>query len=683
MAKKKRTAKKSAQSPVEKSAAAAKAAASSSTDTPKSHKEPKNIVAELTGGPMQPATVKLEDDKPPKSTDVTPNGKYDDTSTDDKKPAPNIEKTSAKDTVAAPKKPGKLKRFGRALGRFVLRTSVPEILLLISLVLSRWLQNSDFSYPQETFVPIVLFAVLATIIFYVYKLILRRDLAAHAAALPLVYGLYGYTYTFHNLHTFADRFVPKNFDTPLAHGLIFMLVTVIIFGLGGAVLDLIMRKAKPLKNVPLLKIAMFVVVFIFAGQAYKTATRLWTVRHQLAYQQPASLTPAKPANVQTTGTPNVYYLLFDRYANSNTLSKDYNYNNSDLLNFLSDQGFVTRDQAYANYPFTMQSVSSTLAMNYFPEFNKSFTHDGGNWQTAFPYRTVLDNPPAAQALKQNGYTYNQVSSWWDFTRDDIKADNQPTKDFRLRTLGMTFWMTDLQRDIINKSILSPLLKKGLSFGKHIAILYDLDTAPRDNFEQQMAALKTIAANSKTQKTPQFTFAHVLVPHDPYIFGPDGSDPTYSGDRDDNGADEVDKYTNQLTYLNTRIKDLIGDIRAKDPGAAIIMQADEGPYPKQFRGTLTPGHYYNPINLPVEQMQQKFGVLASYYLPNVPTETVAAQMTSSVNAFRVVLNTYLGYSLDLLPDCQFATGDKYQLYGYALVSGKLRGTNEPAVCQQYQ
>ena len=83
------------------------------------------------------------------------------------------------------------------------------------------------------------------------------------------------------------------------------------------------------------------------------------------------------------------------------------------------------------------------------------------------------------------------------------------------------------------------------------------------------------------------------------------------------------------------------------------------------------------------MQQKFGILASYYLPNVPPETVAAQMTSSVNAFRVVLDTYLGYSLDLLPDCQFATGDKYQLYGYALVSGKLRGTAEPATCGQYQ
>jgi len=673
---KKQSKKSSAKTSAGKSAGAKK---QSVTADVAAHKEPKHIIAELTGGPTQPAVVRVADDPKPDSAPM-----HEGADAVEAKPPRDPKKDEpSKPPRPSAEKPGVVVRIVRAAGRFALRTSVPEILLLISLILSRWLQNSDFSYPQEVFVPIVLFAVLATIIFYVYKLILRRDLAAHAAALPLVYGLYGYTYTFPWLHHFADKFIKQSIDTPLTHGLIFMGVVAVVFGVAAFVLDFVMRHVKQLRSVPLLKIAVFVVVFVFAGQVYKTATRLWTIRHQLAYQQPASLTPAKPAQATVAAKPNVYYLLFDRYANANTLSKDYNYNNGDLLNFLSDQGFVTRDQAYSNYPFTMQSVSSTLAMSYFPNLNKSFTNDGGDWQSAFPYRATLNNPPAAQALKQNGYTYNQVASWWDFTRDGIQADNQPTKAFRLRTLGMTFWMTDLQRDIINKSILSPLLKKGLTFGKHIAVLYDLDTAPRDNFEQQMAALKTIAGNSKMQKTPQFTFAHVLVPHDPYIFGPDGSDPTYSGDRDDNGADEVDKYTNQLTYLNTRLKDLIANIRTNDPGAAIILQADEGPYPKQFRGTLTPGHYYNPINLPLEQMQQKFGVLASYYLPNVDAETVAAQMTSPVNAFRVVLNTYLGYSLDLLPDCQFATGDKYQLYGYALVSGKLRGTAEPAACQQYQ
>jgi hypothetical protein len=580
------------------------------------------------------------------------------------------------------KSPQKSHRLFRAAGRFALYSSVPEILLVSVLILSKWLTNSDFSYPQEVFAPVILLGILGTFFYYVFRWILRRPLPAHAAALPLMYGLYSYSYSYPRMHAIAHKLVPKSWDTPFTTSLIYVLFLAIVLGLAAFALDWIIRHVKPLQNVPLLKITVFVVLFLFAGQLYKTGARLWDIRYELAYKQPASFTPAKPTNATITAKPNVYYLLFDRYANADTLAKAYNYNNDDLLNFLGDQGFVTRDEAYANYPFTMQSTSSTLGMTYFQNLNQRFSYDAGKFQTAFPYRATLDNPPVVQALKQNGYTYNQVSSWWDFTRNNIQADNQPTKAFRLRIFGMTLWMTDLQRDIVNKSILSPFLKKGVTVNKHAIVKYDLDTAPRDNFEQQMAALKNIAANSRTQKTPQFTFAHVLVPHDPYIFGPDGSDPAYDGDRDDGGADETVKYTNQLTYLNMRMKDLIANIRAHDPNAAIVIQADEGPYPKQFRGTLTPGHYYNPVNLPLQQMQQKFGVLASYYLPGMDAQTVTEQATSSVDIFRVILNNYLGYSMPLLPDCQFATGDKYQLYGYELVSGKLKGTAEPAACKPY-
>jgi hypothetical protein len=149
------------------------------------------------------------------------------------------------------------------------------------------------------------------------------------------------------------------------------------------------------------------------------------------------------------------------------------------------------------------------------------------------------------------------------------------------------------------------------------------------------------------------------------------------------VDETVKYTNQVTYLNKRIKDLIGNIRTNDPRAVIVVQADEGPYPKQFRGTLTASHYYDPVNLPLTQMRQKFGILASYYMPGVDTETVNANITASVNTFRFVLDQYAGYELKTLPDCQFTAGDKYRLFNYELVTGKLKGTANPAACAAYK
>jgi hypothetical protein len=133
----------------------------------------------------------------------------------------------------------------------------------------------------------------------------------------------------------------------------------------------------------------------------------------------------------------------------------------------------------------------------------------------------------------------------------------------------------------------------------------------------------------------------------------------------------------VTYLNTRLKELISHIRSKSPDAVIIIQADEGPYPKDFRFKLEPGHYYDPADLTDEKMRQKFSILASYYLPGVAD----AQVTSSVNVFRTVLNRYLGYSLPMLPDCHLSTGDKFTIYSYQEVSQRLTGESDPS-CSQY-
>lgn len=573
------------------------------------------------------------------------------------------------------------KQWARRAGRWVLASPLPEIMLVATLAMSRYLQNSDFSYPSEIILDIVLLSVWVSAAYGVFRVVLRSKLAAHVAGLLFAYGTYAFTYSFPTLHHWLNKLVPDGF-TSFGKAAMLVLYLAIVFGIIGFLVDYAARNIKQLKSVPLLKILVFVVAFVFVSELGKVGMRMWTIRHDLAYKQPATSFTQDTSKI--TAKPNIYYLQFDRYASASTLQSIYGYDNSDLMNYLSEQGFATRDTAYANYPFTMQSISSTLGMGYHTELGKQFANDSKGFQTAFPYRTIIDNPPVVQALKQNGYNYNQVSSWWDFTRNVSSANDEPTESFRLRIFGKNFWLTDLQRDIVNKSILSPFLLKGITVGHTAVVQYQLDRNPVQNFYAQMNAVKTIAAASSTQKQPQFTFAHVLVPHDPYIFDAQGNTPTYDPNRTDNGADETTKYTNQVTYLNTQIKDLISTIRAKDPNAVIVMQSDEGPYPKQFRGTLTPGHYYDPINLPTAQMRQKFGVLASYYLPaTATTQPLATNINASVNAFRYVLQNYLGYNLQSLPDCNFTVGDKYALYNYQQVTGRLNGTVDPAACKQYQ
>ena len=131
------------------------------------------------------------------------------------------------------------------------------------------------------------------------------------------------------------------------------------------------------------------------------------------------------------------------YADSQVLKQVNNYDNSDILSFFAKQGFVNNQPvSYSSYPFTMSSLASDLAMNYLPEFSKKF---GGNndWQTAFPYRSIISNPPITQLLKANGYQYNQVSSWWDFSRLNIKADTNLAQGYRLSIVGHRYFLSDL------------------------------------------------------------------------------------------------------------------------------------------------------------------------------------------------------------------------------------------------
>jgi hypothetical protein len=434
----------------------------------------------------------------------------------------------------------RLRPFIVKTARIITKTSLPEIAFVASFIFGHYALNADFQYPSEVIAPLIIFAVIATVVFYAFRLITRSWFAARIASFLLLYSLYSYSYLPNWLHDLGKTLLPGHFETPFTNATLAALVLAVVAGLIGFGLNLLTKRIHLIRSLQLHRVTLFALLFIFTIQSYKVADKLYLFHRQLAYQYPAPNLKRDP-NAKIT-KPDIYYFVFDRYGSSSTLKNIYNYDNSGLTNFLSDQGFVTRDDAKANYPFTMQSISSTLAMNYHTDLSKLFGNVKN--QTAFPYRSIFNNPPVAQVLKQNGYMYNQVSSWWDFTRVGIEADNNPTKSFRLRAFGKNFYFSDLTRDIVNKSILSPWLKKGMTVGKTIVLKYDNDNNPRQNFYEQEAAVKTIASTAHT--SPQFTFAHFLAPHDPYIFDSDGSDPSYDGGRNDTGEDETLKYTEEIT-----------------------------------------------------------------------------------------------------------------------------------------
>lgn len=560
----------------------------------------------------------------------------------------------------------KLARRLKALARRLADSSLPEALFIATFILIRWWNNSDFSYFSEIFLPIVILGLFASLAFYLYRWIFGPGLAAHLSALVVSYIFYSYQFIESTkIAKLIYGIWPDSLMTPFTRSVWLSLVLGSITGLAVWSAKAAVKRVKFLRQMQFYKVLLFTIAFIFAWQLVRSVDRLWEMRSELAYEYPS---PSLKLNaIEPKKTPDIYYLVFDRYTSPEILKTNFSFDNAEIIDFLSQQGFYSRESAYSNYPFTMSSISSTMAMDYFPELADKFA-GRGQWQSAQPYRSILKNPPIAQILAQKGYRYNQLSSWWDFTRVGIAADTELSKSYRITAAGKHFYLSDLQRDIIFKSIASPWLKKGLSIGDTRLLKYELDRNPRENFEAQFDGLKKIVEQSKHSQ-PQFTFAHILAPHPPYVYAADGSEPPYDVESNDNGVDEKNKYLNELIYVNKRLKELISYIRQNSPESVIVLQADEGPYPKQFRGPLSQDHYYDPLSLPQPELRQKFGILASYYLPGVD-KTEADKLNSSANAFRFILNKYFEQELPLLPDCHFSAGNKFNLYEYELVNERL-------------
>lgn len=569
-------------------------------------------------------------------------------------------------------------RLRRIVHYLAVQTSLPEILFISTFILIRWWNNSDFSYPSEVILPIISFAALVSAIYYIYRLIFGASLAAHIAALSLSYLLYVFQFVEQSrLGRLVYDWLPSVLSTAFSRSLILAGLLGILCGLAAWFLLKLIDRFNWLKQLQLHKVLLFAILFVFSLQLVRSGARLYELKDQLSYKPPA-ISVGRPT--APSAKPDIYYLVFDRYASPEVLKQSFSFDNTELVNYLTSQGFINRQSAYSNYPFTMSSIASTLSMGYLPQLEKQFGRDG-RWQSAAPYRTILNDPPIAQLLASQGYAYNQISSWWDFARVGIKADRDPAKSYRLRVLNKAFYLSDLQRDVFFKSILSPWLKKGLGFGDYAALKYDLDRNPAENFNAQLASLKAVA-NRSEKNVPQFSFAHILAPHPPYIFDENGNMPSYDVESNDNGVDESVKYTKELAYVNKRLKELINYLRQQSPEALILLQSDEGPYPKQFRGPLSADRYYDPLELPAKEMRQKYGIMASYYLPGVEPDK-AKKLNSSVNLFRVVLNQYLGYDLPLLPDCNLSSGNKFNLYNYTAVNDRLRGGSLPNECRKYE
>ena len=314
--------------------------------------------------------------------------------------------------------------------------------------------------------------------------------------------------------------------------------------------------------------------------------------------------------------PDVYYFILDSYGRQDLLRRAYGYDNSAFIEGLRERGFYVAECSQSNYVRTELSVGSSLNMMYLQDLDPAFTPDSIK-------RRVLWNSLKHSATRYNFETlgYKTVAfatgfAWSDVDDADVFFTPPPF------SAGMTEFETLFMKTTLAQYV------QDLGW-------VDADAIMGQNFRDRTLLVFDKVDDIARMPEATFAYVHVISPHPPFVFGPNG-EPTYPPDfwneNREYPADLYAKgYQNQVTFLNKRVLEAVDAILAgSDTPPIIVLQGDHGPW-HQTR-------------------DKRMWILNAYYLPEHQDDLFPK--ISPVNTFRYVFNAYFGGNYDMLPNVSY-------------------------------
>jgi len=338
-----------------------------------------------------------------------------------------------------------------------------------------------------------------------------------------------------------------------------------------------------------------------------------SVQHLQTGGRKAQAAPSQQVHISDPAKlPDIYYIILDSYGRQDLLQQAYQYDNSVFIKNLQQMGFYVADCSMSNYMRTDISMTTALNMDYLTNLGKQFTPDTYNRVTLFE---LLKHSAVRQMLEESGYQTVAFSTGFPWSElDDASHFLGPNP--------LQGDMTDFEELLLNTTLARLLEDYGVIVPFQVSSRHFRD---RTTFD--LNSLSTLA----DMPGPKFVFMHVISPHPPFVYGPDGNptNPAQFVDAEEKYTSTMyaQGYTNQVSFLNTRLeaglKTLIS--RSRVP-PIIIIQGDHGPW-------------MQPDN-------KRFWILNAYFLPD---ESKLYNTISPVNSFRLALNEALGTDYELLPD----------------------------------
>ncbi len=317
--------------------------------------------------------------------------------------------------------------------------------------------------------------------------------------------------------------------------------------------------------------------------------------------------------------PDVYYFILDAYARDDTLKAEFDLDTSPFLGQLESMGFYIARCAQSNYAQTQLSLASSLNMNYLQALDPNYSPG----QTSrVGMEELIRHSAVRKAFESLGYQIVAFETGFKGTQwEDANLYLSPSSDvfhtmqiaggpngFEVMLLRTSAGL--LLADGVN--VLPKFLQPDFDNPRKIhrdLILYDLE---------QLSELPA-------RPGPKFVFAHLVIPHPPYVFGP-------NGEFTDTDIDYEHGYRDQVLYLNKRLLELLPKMISASPTPpVIILQGDHGSIGSKPNTRTT--------------------IFNAYYLPGGGAKALHDDI-SPVNTFRTVFNTYFGGNYSLLDDVSY-------------------------------
>jgi hypothetical protein len=342
----------------------------------------------------------------------------------------------------------------------------------------------------------------------------------------------------------------------------------------------------------------------------------------------------------TAGTyaPDVYYIILDAYAREDALQQFYLYDNSDFIERLSEMGFFVASMSQSNYGQTGLSLASSLNMDYLDQLGNKFIPGNTKKWDLWPLirdsrvRNIFEDLGYQIITFETGVPITDIVDSDYYFRPDLKSIRKMQAYNRLNGFEAMLIQTTGGMILTDAADVLPDL-----------LVPDVDD-PYDAHRERILSMLDYLSVIPSMEGPKFVFAHILCPHSPMVFGPNGEyitpgEPfTLASDVEANEAfkyrERIQGYRHQVTYINTRILEFVSEIPIKsERPPIIILQGDHG------------GPH---SGIPREA---RLLIFNAYYLPGDGAEQLYDSI-SPVNTFRVIFNTYFNGDYELLEDIAY-------------------------------